>query len=148
MKTLTYTITIKKPIDYVFNKMTDKSVYPDWGKAWGEGMTYEGEWSEGSYISFFDKSGQGTKAVIEKIIPNESIQMKHVAMVEAGNTEVTELDETMKKWIGSKEDYFFKSINDSETELTIIIAADEVFEPMMKAWDTALVYFKDVCEAA
>lgn len=147
MKTLTYKTTINKPVGLVFNKMMDKSVYPDWGKAWGEGMTYEGVWKEGEHISFFDTSGQGTKVVIEEINPNEAIKMKHVAMVEAGNKEVAELDETMKKWIGSREDYFFKAISESETELTIVIEADEAFEQMMQAWDKGLVYFKDICEA-
>ena len=35
MKTLTYSIKINKPQDFVFSKITDKSVYPDWAKAWG-----------------------------------------------------------------------------------------------------------------
>lgn len=125
--------------------MMDKSIYPDWGKAWGEGMSYEGEWEEGGNISFFDASGRGTK-VVEEIKPNESIKMKHIAMVENANTEVTELDEAMQKWLGSREDYFFKTLGENETELTIIMEADEEFEPMMQAWEQALVYFKDLCE--
>lgn len=148
MKTLEYTIIINKPVTHVFNKIMDRSVYPDWGKAWGEDMTYEGEWNMGSYISFFDASGQGTKVVVEEIKPNEAIRMRHIAMIEAGNKEVTELDETMQKWIGSREDYFFKALSENETELTIVIEADEAFEPMMQAWDKALLYFKDICEAA
>ena len=147
MKTLTYSITINKPVAFVFNKMMDKSDYADWAKAWGEGMTWEGAFEVGSHISFFDTSGQGTKAVVEEITPNESIKMKHTAMVEAGNKEVTELDETMKKWIGSREDYFFKAVDENETEVKIVIEADEAFEPMMQAWDKALVYFKEICEA-
>jgi hypothetical protein len=125
----------------------DKSIYPDWAKAWGEGMTWEGEWKVGAHLSFFDTFGQGTKAVVEEINPNESIKMKHVAMVEAGNKEVAELDETMQKWIGSREDYFLKALGENETELTIVIEADEAFEPMMQAWDKALGYFKAICEA-
>ena len=53
MKKLTYSIKINKPCDFVFSKITDKSVYPDWAKAWGEGMTYEGEWKEGEHIFIF-----------------------------------------------------------------------------------------------
>lgn len=148
MKTLEYTIIISKPVTHVFDKIMDRSVYPDWGKAWGEGMTYEGEWKEGAHISFFDTSGQGTKVVVEEIKPNEAIRMRHTAMIEAGNKEVTELDETMQKWIGSREDYFFKALSENETELTIVMEADEAFEPMMQAWDKALLYFKDICEVA
>lgn len=146
MKTLTYTININKPVEAVFKTMTDASVYSEWAKAWGEGMTYEGTYVPGRQISFFDTSGQGTKVLVEEVNPNDSIKMKHIAMVEAGNKEVTELDDTMQKWIGSREDYYFKSLGDNETELTIVIEADEAFEPMMQAWEQALEYFKEVCE--
>lgn len=146
MKTLTYTINISKPVEVVFNTMTDASVYNEWAKAWGEGMTYEGTYTPGSHISFFDTSGQGTKVIVEEVTPNKTIKMKHISIIEAGNKEVAELDETMQKWIGAREDYYFKSLDDNETELTIVIEADEAFEPMMQAWDKALEYFKEVCE--
>lgn len=146
MKTLTYNIIIDRPVELVFNKIMDKTVYADWAKAWSDGMTYEGEWKAGANISFFDKSGQGTKVVVEEIQTNDSIKMKHTAMVESGNKEVPTLDETMKKWIGSQEDYFFKELADNKTEFTVIVKTDEAFEPMMQAWNKALLYFKEVCE--
>lgn len=55
MKPLTYSIKINKSVNFVFEKLMDKSVYPAWAKAWGEGMTYEGEWQEGRHISFLTK---------------------------------------------------------------------------------------------
>lgn len=134
-------------MEFVFGKMTDKEAYPGWAKAWGEGMAYEGEWKEGGHISFFDTSGQGTKVVVEEIVPNVSIKMKHVAMIEEGNKEVKGLDETMQKWIGSQEDYFFNALSGDETELKIVIEADEAFEEMMQAWPKALEYLKEICEA-
>jgi uncharacterized protein YndB with AHSA1/START domain len=146
MKKLTYTITINKPVDLVFNKIMDKSHYADWAKAWGDDMTWEGVFEEGANISFFDTSGQGTKVLVEEVNSNESIKMKHVAMVEAGNKEVTKMDETMQKWIGSREDYFFKALSENETELEVVIVTDEAFEPMMNAWPQALQYFKEICE--
>ena len=65
MKTLSYSIIIYKPRDFVFEKITDETDYPKWAKAWGEGMTYQGEWKKGGYISFFDHRQGGTKVVIE-----------------------------------------------------------------------------------
>ena len=147
MKKLTYSIKINKPKDFVFNKITDKSVYPDWAKAWGEGMTYEGEWKEGSHISFFDQTQGGTKAIIEKIVLNESILTKHVAMVNPQNIEIEPTDDMMKKWIGSQENYYFKQISNTETTLEIVMIADEAFEKMMNAWSKALQLFKEICEA-
>ncbi|WP_346291685.1 SRPBCC domain-containing protein [Sphaerothrix gracilis] len=147
MKKLTYSITINKPVNFVFTKLTDKSVYPLWAKAWGEGMTCEGEWKEGQHISFFDETQGGTKALVEHVVPNETIRMKHVAMVNPQNIEVALTDEMMRKWIGSREDYYFKREGDDVTTLDVVMLADEAFEEMMNVWSQALQLFKDVCEA-
>ena len=146
MKRLTYSIKINKPVNFVFEKLMDKSVYPAWAKAWGEGMTYEGEWKEGQHISFFDKTQSGTKVLIERIVPHETIKMKHVAMVNPQNIEVPLTDQMMRKWIGSREDYFFRKEGDVTT-LEVVMVADEAFEAMMNAWSQALQLFKSACEA-
>lgn len=122
-------------------------MYPAWAKAWGEGMTYEGEWQEGQHISFFDKTQGGTKVLVELLAPNETIKLKHIAMVNPQNIEVALNDEMMRKWIGSREDYYFKNEGDDITTLEVVMLADEAFEDMMNAWSQALQLFKDVCEA-
>lgn len=67
MKTLTYSITINKPQEFVYQKIMDKSLYADWAKAWGEGMTWTGEWKESANISFHDQMQGGTKVVVEQL---------------------------------------------------------------------------------
>jgi len=146
MKTLTYSIQINKPQDFVFNSITNKSIYPEWAKAWGEGMTYEGEWKVGRHISFFDQSQGGTKVIIEEMIPNESIKAKHIAMVNPQNIEVELSDDMMRKWIGSQEHYRFEKVSDTETKVEIVMITDEAFEEMMGAWTKALQLFKEICE--
>jgi uncharacterized protein YndB with AHSA1/START domain len=147
MKTFTYSIIINKPVASVFATITDKTTYPDWAKAWGEGMGYEGEWEEGQYILFHDKSGGGTKAHVDEIIPNESIKMTHVAMMESSDKEM-ELDEVMQKWIGSKEEYYFKETEDGNTEFTAVNVTDEGFAEMVDLWNQAVADIKEVCEKA
>jgi hypothetical protein len=147
MKRLTYSIKINKSVNFVFEKLMDKSVYPAWAKAWGEGMTYEGEWKQGQHISFFDKTQGGTKVLVEHVVPNETIRMQHVAMVNPQNIEVALTDEMMRNWIGSREDYYFKNEGDNVTTLEVVMLVDEAFEEMMNAWSQALQLFKDVCEA-
>jgi hypothetical protein len=147
MKKLIYSIKINKPCDFVFNKIMDKSVYADWAKAWGEGMTYEGEWKQGGHISFFDKSRGGTKVLIEELNRNDSIKSKHVAMVNPQNVEIEPTDGMMRKWIGSREDYYFKKDGEAKTTLEVVMEVDQVFQEMFdKAWPKALEYFKEVCE--
>lgn len=85
--------------------------------------------------------------VVDELVVPEHIKMTHVAMVEAGNKEVAELDEVMKKWIGSKEEYYFSSTEDGATTFDVRIETDEAFEEMMNAWPKALQYFKEICEA-
>ncbi len=147
MKKLTYAIKIHKPRDFVFKMLTDKSVYPGWAKAWGEGMTYEGEWKEGENISFFDQAQGGTKVIIEELVPSESIKLKHIAMVNPQNIEVELTDDMMRKWVGSQENYFFEKEGDASTRLEIVMHTDEAFEEMMGAWPKALQLLKDICEA-
>ena len=146
MKKLTYSIKINKPVNFVFDKIMDKSVYAAWAKAWGEGMTYEGEWKEGQHISFFDATQGGTKVLVESVVPNETIRMRHVAMVNPQNIEVALTDEMMRKWIGTREDYYFKREGDDVTTLEVVMLTDEAFEEMMNAWSQALHLFKGICE--
>ena len=148
MKKLAYDIVINKPQDFVFNKITDKSVYPDWAKAWGDGMTYEGEWKKGGFLSYFDNSQGGTKVVFEEFRPNAYIRAKHIAMVDQDNNEVELTDKTMEKWIGSLEEYFFKKESDQITKLEIVMTVDKVFQEMFDTtWPKALQYFREVCES-
>lgn len=147
MKTLKYSIKINKPQEFVFNKIIDKSVYPDWAKAWGEGMTYEGKWEEGATISFFDQTQGGTKVIINELKPSEAIKATHIAMVNPQNIEIELADEMMKKWIGSKEEYYFNKIDELHTELEIVIVTDAAFQEMFDGtWPKALEFFKEICE--
>lgn len=85
--------------------------------------------------------------MVEQVVPNESIRMKHVAMVNPQNVEVGLTDDMMRRWIGSREEYHFKSEGDAETTLEVVVIADKAFEEMMNAWSQALQLFKEICEA-
>ena len=127
--------------------MIDKSVYPGWAKAWGEGMTYDGGWMVGKHISFYDDTQGGTKALLEKFITNEAIEMKHIAMVNPQLIEISATDDMIRKWIGSEEKYYFKKVTDIETKIEVVMVADEAFEEMMNAWTKALELLKEICES-
>ena len=147
MKTLRYAIIIDQPREQVFEIMINKALYPEWAKAWGEGMSWEGQWAEGKHISFFDQERGGTKVLIESFTPSEEIKAIHVAMVNPNNEEVALTDEMMKKWIGTREEYYFRKTGKATTTLEVVVLTDEVFEKMMDTWQLALKYFKALCEA-
>ena len=146
MKTLKYSIQINKAQEFVFKKIIDKSVFPEWAKAWGEGMQFEGEWRTGGHVAFFDDTQGGTKVVIEDMKEFDHIKAKHIAMVNPELIEIELGDEMMKKWIGSLEQYYFHKDSEDSTTLEVIIKVDEAFEEMMNGWHKALQYFKEICE--
>lgn len=147
MKRLEYSISIIQPRDIVFQKLTDRHIYPQWTKPWGEDMTYEGEWRKGGHVSFIDAKQGGTKVVIEAFVLNEMIKAHHIAMVNAQNVEVPLTDDMMRKWIGTEESYYLTAESESRTTLQVVVVTDEAFEEMMGAWPKALELFKGLCEA-
>lgn len=147
IKTFTYKTTINSSKEKVFVTLTDKDLYPRWTLPWGENMTYSGDWKMGTHITFYSELEGGTKAFIDNIILNEAIEMTHVAMVDKDHIEIANLDETMKKWIGSKENYYFKAIDENTTELKVIMITDEVFQEMYDGtFPKALAIIKDMSE--
>ncbi len=126
----------------------DKSVYPEWAKAWGKEMTYEGDWKKDGKISFFDQTQGGIKVIIEELKPNEYVRARHIAMVDAKNIEVELTDEMMRKWIGSLDEYYFKKESNNVTTLEVVITTKEVFQEMLDGtWPKALQYLKEICES-
>lgn len=147
MKQYSYSIQINQPVEVVFNTLTDQSVFPEWVKAWGEGMVCEGEWQQGSHVSFFDRKQGGTKVIIESFLPNKEIKALHIAMVGPDNVEVSEMDGMMEKWIGTREEYYFTKDSDSQTTLEVMMETDEAFAEMVALWPQALALFKGICES-
>lgn len=147
MKTLNYSTIIEQTPDKVFAMMINKDCYPDWAKAWGKGMTFVGEWELGEHLSFMDKERGGTKVLIEEFTLGKVIKCRHVALVNPQNIEIQAMDDVMKKWLGTKEIYYFHRYEDSSTRLEVVMETDETFEGMLANWTIALQFLKDLCES-
>jgi uncharacterized protein YndB with AHSA1/START domain len=149
MQTYTFQIVIKRPVEDVFTRFLEGTDYPKWSKAWGPSQQMLGQWVVGSTISFIDHKEGGTKVLVEDIEPNTYIKSKHIAMIDKDNQELELTDDAMKRWIGSREDYFFESISPNKTSLTITMVMDEMFSDMANhGWPQALQDFKQLCEEA
>ncbi|BDX06905.1 hypothetical protein [Planctobacterium marinum] len=147
MKTLNYATIIEQPPAIVFAVMTDKALYPEWAKAWGEGMTYTGEWQLGAHLSFLDEQRGGTKVVIEEFVQDKVIKCRHIAMVSPDNIEIQVMDNTMQKWVDTQENYYFYDHGQNATQLEVEMVTDEMFEGMMANWTIALQLLKVLCES-
>jgi len=63
-------------------------------------------------------------SVIDKVIPNEYMAIKHIGTVKEGKE--LPLDEETKKWSGSMETYTLEE-KDGNTKVTVSFDADEKF---------------------
>ena len=147
MKQLVYSISIHQPRDIVFQKLTDRALFPHWATPWGPDMICEGDWRQGEHVSYISQSEGGTKMHIETLVLDEMIRAHSVAMVNPQNVEVPLTDDMMRKWIGTEESYYLREESPSITTLEVVIVTDEAFEEMMSAWPKALQLFKELCEA-
>lgn len=145
METQKFTVEIGAPVGVVFGMIQDKSVYPRWTEVWGEDMTFKGDWVEGEYVYFFDPKQGGTKAIVREVKLNECIKFEHVGMFDAEFQDL-EVDEMIRKWIGTKEEYYFKELENGKTELEVVMVTHEDFAEMSDLWDEALQSLKKVCE--
>jgi uncharacterized protein YndB with AHSA1/START domain len=144
-KEFIYTIDINASSEHVYRTILDPSLYAEWAKPWGDGMTMKGEWKVGSHVIFGDSEG-GTKALIEELVPGNVIKMKHVAMVGSDGKDAPLSDDAMKAWIDSREDYFFEE-KDGVTTFKVVMFSDEMFKEMSEgAWPQALTLLKEICE--
>ena len=145
MKQLTYKTTIDASAQNVWRTITDANLYKQWAKNFSADSQFEGDWSQGSTMTFFDPNMGGTRAVLEKVTENEYIMARHFAIVNKDKVEDTTSD-MGKKWVGITEEYTLKSV-EGGTELQIIINTHEDFEAMFNdMWAPGLAALKTVAE--
>ncbi len=142
---LSYSISIKASKETVWHVILDPECFREWAKAFSESSQLSGLWQEGSYIKFFDLGMGGTKALVEKLIPEKYLLLKHVAVIDKdGNEDIT--TETALKWNGITETYELSG-DESATTLKIDINTHEDYVNMFSnAWPEAIKTIKSICE--
>jgi uncharacterized protein YndB with AHSA1/START domain len=144
MKKQIFNITINTPRERVWDVLFGEETYPQWTSAFAEESSVKTDWQEGSKTLFFDGKGDGMVSMIEKVIPNEYMSIRHIGELRKG---VEDLDsESVKKWAGCHENYILKS-SGSNTELVIEMDMIEGFEDyFLETWPKALEKVKDLSE--
>lgn len=143
MKKIHFQIEIDCPKEQVFSTMIDENHYREWTAEFNPTSYYKGSWEEGSKILFLGENENGEKggmhSVIDKLIPNEFISIKHLGMLEK--------DKESKFENAFFENYQFE---DSEQGTLLKIemdSEDEWVDYMSNAWSKALQKLKQICEA-
>ena len=144
-----FEITINAPKEKVWNTLWNDATYRDWTSAFSEGSKAETDWKKGSKVLFLDKSNAGMVSMIADTIPNEFMSFKHLGTVKDG---VEDMDsEEAKKWSGSFENYYLKTVNEG-TALKVTMGGAEIpkeFEAYFEdAWPKALNRLKELSEQA
>jgi hypothetical protein len=129
----------------VWQTLTQLDLYKKWAAAFCPDSYFEGEWKEGAEVCFTAKDMGGTRATMEKVIPNKLIRGRHVSMFDKdGNEDDSEL---ARKWIGAIEQYSLSEEN-GVTTLEIYINAPREFKEMFtEGWGKALPIFKELAES-
>ena len=144
MKPLHFSVDINAPRDRVWQVLWNDDTYPEWTSAFGPGSRAVSDWQQGSRIQFLDGEGHGMEAVIEKLVPNEFMSFKHLAVIQHG--EVQALDERTREWSGDHENYTLFERDGVTTVKVDLEAPEEYVDMFSDKFPQALRRLKEVAE--
>lgn len=141
---LHFSIDIKADKTQIWKAIWEDQYYRDWCGIFSEGSYYVVDnWEEGNEIMFLAPDKSGIYSIIEKYIPNQIIQFKHIGSVLNGKAQ--EIDEDTKKWSGARETYSLKEGPDFITLAIEIDVLDEHVAFMSSKFPIALERIKKNC---
>ena len=144
IRRIQFRTTIEAPVEVVWDVMFGAETYPRWTKAFAEGSSFEGSWSEGHRIRFLVPSGDGMVAEIAENRRHEFVSIRHLGFVAKG-VEDTE-SEAVRAWAPAYENYTFTPVGEG-TRVTVDQDVTADFEQYMReAWPKALTLLKELCE--
>ena len=139
---LEFSIEIKADRETIWNALWDDKLYRDWSGVFGEGSHYVVDnWKAGSKIMFLSSDQNGIYSIIERHVPNETIQFKHIGSVVNGKEQP--IDNETKKWTGATESYSLKEASGFYTLLVEIDVLEEHVEFMSEKLPIALEKIKE-----
>ena len=141
---LKFSIDIKAEKTTIWKALWDENSYCKWVSVFFEGSyAVTDDWKEGSKVHFLAPDQSGIYSIIEKHIPNNIIQFKHIGNVLKGKEQP--IDDETKKWSGATEIYALtegKNTNTLEVEIDVM---DEHLEFMTNTFPQALKKIKNIC---
>ena len=137
-------VTIKAPVEVVWNVMLDEEAFRRWTAPFGEGSYFEGSWDEGEQIRFLTPSGDGVISEIAVNRPNEFLSIRHIGQIHAGEDDTE--SESVREWAPIYENYTLSSIPGG-TRVVIDQDVPEEYEGFTtETWPKALEIVKRICE--
>lgn len=144
MKKLNHTIQINAPKEKVWETLWNDATYRQWTSVFSEGSHAVSDWKEGSQVLFLGPDGGGMFSRIEKMVPNETMEFKHLGVTKDGQPQPA-TPET-EAWAGAMENYYL-SENNGSTELRVEMDIAEDYEDFFKeTFPKALEKVKELAE--
>lgn len=145
MKKANFSVKINAPKEKVWETLWNDKTYREWTNVFSEGSHAVSDWKEGSQILFLGPDGGGMFSRIEKMVPNETMEFKHLGMAKDGEKQPS--TEETKAWEGSMENYYLSQTNGT-TDLKVVLDIAEDHEDFFKdAFPKALQKVKEIAEA-
>ncbi len=117
MQNLQFSTTIKAPRETVWHILWDDKTFRDWAGIIDEGTYMKGELKEGNEVQYISSgNGYGVTSLVEKLIPNEFVLMRHQADTKDSGEALRE-----KEWTGGGESY---TLTEHDGVTTLTFAAD------------------------
>ena len=140
MKKLEFSIEIKASKEKVWESLWTDQNYRKWTALFLPGSYYEGELKENSDVRFLSPGGHGLFAMVEKVIPFQSMHFLHFGlMIDGISQEKTFKDDAI-------EQYDLYEIEDG-TKLTVTLKTEEEYTTYFKnSFPRALAVVKEIAE--
>ncbi len=141
---LKFSVNINAEKSTIWKALWDERSYREWTSVFFEGSyAVTNDWKEGSKVHFLAPGQSGIYSIIEKHIPNNIIQFKHIGNVVGGNEQP--IDQETRKWSGAIETYTLIGEKDTNTLEVEIDVLDEHLEFMTNKFPLALEKIKNNC---
>lgn len=140
MKELEYTIDIEATPEKIWKTLWEKGSYEQWSSVMNDGARYEGDFSQGSIVDFYDANNNGMFNFVEENIPDRKMTLQHKGWIYNGVR-----DE--QNWENSSETYLITE-NGNGAELKITVTAlDEFVEFFDSNYPKVLAAVKKLAES-
>lgn len=141
MKELKFSIEIQTTREHVWKTLWQDETLRQWAGVIDPGTYMVGELKEGSEVQFISGNGYGVTSLVEKLVPNELLLLRHQA-----DTQDAGAREREKEWTGGEERYELAENND-KTKLTVIFGVPPEQEAYFQAtYPKALERVKTLAE--
>lgn len=144
MNEMTFTIDIQASKETVWDTLWQDKTLREWAGIIDPGTYMEGELIEGNEVEFISaENGYGVTSLVEKVVPNEYVLLRHSADTQDSGEASRE-----KQWTGGAESYTLLEQNGITTLTTAFDVPTELEEYFTTTYPKALQRVKELAEKA